>query len=81
MHVLLLVVQFVILDTDDYFVLVAFQMARSTLQTIVMRHCQEKVVHVLLFVVQFVVLDVDDYFALVAFQMAQPTLQTIAMSH
>ncbi len=28
---LLLVVQFAILNTDDYFVLVVFQMARSTL--------------------------------------------------
>jgi len=31
MHVLLLVVQFVVLDTNNYFVLVAFQMAWSTL--------------------------------------------------
>jgi hypothetical protein len=30
-HVLLLVVQFVILDEDDYFTLVAFQMAQPTL--------------------------------------------------
>jgi len=30
-HVLLLVVRFVVLDADDYFALVAFQMARSTL--------------------------------------------------
>jgi hypothetical protein len=81
MHVLLLVVRFVVLDVDDYFTLVAFQMARPTLQTITMRHYQEKVVHVLLLVVWFVVLDIDDYFALVAFQMAQPTLQTIAMRH
>ncbi len=69
MHVLLLVVQFAILDVDDYFALVAFQMARSTLQTITMCHYQEKVMHVLLLVVRFVVLDIDDYFALVVFQM------------
>ncbi len=31
MHVLLLVVRFVVLDVDDYFGLVAFQMARLTL--------------------------------------------------
>jgi len=31
MHVLLLVVWFIILDADDYFALVAFQMARLTL--------------------------------------------------
>jgi hypothetical protein len=30
-HVLLLVVRFVVLDANDYFVLVAFQMARPTL--------------------------------------------------
>jgi len=30
-HVLLLVVRFVVFDVDDYFVLVAFQMARPTL--------------------------------------------------
>jgi hypothetical protein len=47
---------------------------RLRLQTIVMRHCQKKVVHVMLLVVRFVVLNVDDYFVLVAFQMAQPTL-------
>ncbi len=51
MHVLVLVVWFVILDANDHFVLVAFQMARLTLQTIAMCHCQEKVVHMLLFVV------------------------------
>jgi hypothetical protein len=78
---LLLVVQFAILNADDYFALVAFHMAWPTLQTIAMHHCQEKVVYVLLLVVQFAVLDIDDYFALVVFQMAQPTLQTIAMSH
>jgi hypothetical protein len=38
-HVLLLIVQFVIFDVDDYFALVAFQMAWPTMQTIVMRHC------------------------------------------
>jgi hypothetical protein len=69
-HVPLLVVRFVILDTDDYFALVMFQMAWPTLQTIIMRHCQEKVVHMLLLVIWFVVLNVDDYFALMAFQMA-----------
>jgi hypothetical protein len=31
MHVLLLVVQFIVLDADNYFALVAFQMARPTL--------------------------------------------------
>jgi hypothetical protein len=71
---MLLVVRFVVLDANNYFVLVAFQIARLTLQTIAMRHCQEKVVHMLLLVVWFVVLDTDDYFTLVAFQMAQPTL-------
>jgi hypothetical protein len=30
-HVLLLIVQFTILDADDYFALVAFEMARLTL--------------------------------------------------
>ncbi len=30
-HVLLLIVQFVVLDIDDYFGFVAFQMARSNL--------------------------------------------------
>ncbi len=70
MHVLLLVVKFVVLNADDYFALVAFQMARPTLQIIVMRHCQEKVLHMLLLVVRFAVLDVDDYFTLVVFQMA-----------
>jgi hypothetical protein len=30
-HMLLLVVQFVVLDVDDYFAFVAFQMAQSTL--------------------------------------------------
>jgi hypothetical protein len=49
-------------------------MAQSILQTITMRHCQEKAMHVLLLVVQFVVFDADDYFALVVFQMAWPTL-------
>jgi hypothetical protein len=44
------------------------------LQTIVMRHCQEKVMHVLLLIVWFVVLDIDDYFVFVAFQMVRPTL-------
>ncbi len=78
---LLLVVRFVILDVDDYFALVAFQMAQLTFQIIAIRHCQEKVVHVLLLVVLFAALDANDYFALVAFQMAQPTLQTIAMRH
>ncbi len=73
MHVLLLVVRFAILDVDDYFALVAFQMARSTLQTITMCHYQEKVMHVLL-LVRFVVLDIDDYFALVVFQMVWLTL-------
>ncbi len=34
MHVLLLVVWFVVLDIDDYFTLVAFQMARLTLYVI-----------------------------------------------
>jgi hypothetical protein len=72
--VLLLVVWFVVFDANDYFVLVVFQMARPTLQTITMRHCQEKVVHVLLLVIRFVVLDGNDYFALVAFQMARSTL-------
>ncbi len=67
---LVLVVRFAILDIDNYFAFVAFQMARPTLQTIVMCHYQEKVMHVLLLVVRFVVLDVDDYFALMAFQMA-----------
>jgi hypothetical protein len=66
-HVLLLVVQFVVLNTDDYFALVALQMAWLTLQTITMRHCQEKVMHVLLLVVWFAVLDTDDYFTLVMF--------------
>ncbi len=70
----LVIVRFVVFDADNYFTLVAFQMARSTLQTITMRHCQDKVVQVLLFVVRFVVLNADDYFAFVVFQMAQPTL-------
>jgi hypothetical protein len=69
MHVPLLVIRFVVLDVNDYFAFMAFQMARPTLQTIAMHHCQEKVVHVL-FVVWFAVLDTDDYFSLVAFQMA-----------
>ncbi len=69
-HVQLLIVRFVVLDVDNYFALVAFQMARPTLQTITMCHCQEKVVHMLVLVIGFVVLNVDDYFALVAFQMA-----------
>jgi hypothetical protein len=38
-HVLLLVVWFAVLDVDDYFTFVAFQMAQLTLQTIAMRHC------------------------------------------
>ncbi len=67
---LVLVVRFVILDIDNYFAFVAFQMAQPTLQTIAMCHYQEKVMHVLLLVVRFAVLDVDDYFALMAFQMA-----------
>jgi hypothetical protein len=50
------------------------RLTRLHLQTIAMRHCQEKVVHVLLLVVRFVILDIDDYFALVAFQMPQLTL-------
>jgi hypothetical protein len=66
-HVLLLVVRFVVLDTNDYFALMAFQMARLTMQTISMHHCQEKVVHVLVLIIWFAILDVDDYFALVAF--------------
>jgi hypothetical protein len=33
-HILLLVVGFVILDADDYFTLVAFQMARAILYVI-----------------------------------------------
>ncbi len=61
MHVLLLVVRFIVLNADDYFALVAFQMARPTLQTIAMCHCQEKVVHMVLFIVRFAVLDADDY--------------------
>ncbi len=76
-----LVVQFVIFDANDYFALVAFQMARLTQQTIAMRHCQEKIMHVLLLVGRFVVLDAEDYFALVVFQMAWPTLQTTIMRH
>jgi hypothetical protein len=56
-------------------------LTRFHLQTIAMRHCQEKVVHVLMLVVRFAVLDTNDYFALVAFQMAQPTLQSMAMRH
>jgi hypothetical protein len=44
------------------------------LQTIVMRHYQEKAMHVRLLIVQFAFLDTDDYFALVAFQMVRPTL-------
>jgi hypothetical protein len=67
MHVLSLVAWFVVFDTDDYFALVAFQMARPTQQIIAMCHCQKKVVHVLLLVVQFVIFDAKDYFALVAF--------------
>ncbi len=78
---LVLVVWLVVLDADDYFALVAFQMAWPTLQTITMHHCQEKVVHVLLLVVWLVVFYTDNYFALVAFQMARPTLQTITMRH
>ncbi len=74
---LLLVVWFVVLDADNYFALVAFQMAQSTLQTIATRHSQKKVVHVLLLIVWFVILDADDYFALVAFQMARPTLYIV----
>jgi hypothetical protein len=38
---------------------------RLHLQTIAMRHYQEKVMHMLLLVVQFIILDTDDYFALV----------------
>jgi hypothetical protein len=64
---LVLVVRFAVLEANDYFALVAFQMARLTLQTIAMCHCQEKVVHVVLLVVWFIVLDANDYFALVAF--------------
>jgi hypothetical protein len=69
-HVLLLVVRFAILNANDDFALVAFQMARPTLQTIAMCHCQKKVVHMLLFVVWFAILNESDYFTLVAFQMA-----------
>jgi hypothetical protein len=64
---LLLVVQFVVLDVDDCFALMAFQMAQLTLQIITMHHCQKKNVHMLLLVVRFIVLDTDDYFALVVF--------------
>jgi hypothetical protein len=67
MHMLPFVVQFIVLDVDDYFALVVFHMARPILQIIVMHHCQEKVMHMLLLVVWFVVLNIDDYFALVAF--------------
>ncbi len=47
---------------------------RLYLQTIAMRHCQERVVHVLLFVVWFAVLNTNNYFILVAFQIARSTL-------
>jgi len=47
---------------------------RLRLQTIVMHHCQEKVVHMLSLIVWFAILDIDDYFALATFQMARPTL-------
>ncbi len=70
---LLLIVWFVVLNVNDY-TFVTFQMVQSTLQTIAMHHCQEKVVHVLLFVIRFIVLDADDYFILVAFQIARSTL-------
>jgi hypothetical protein len=49
-------------------------LTRLRLQTIVMRHCQKKVVHVLLLVVRFAILNIDDYFALATFQMAWLTL-------
>jgi hypothetical protein len=42
-------------------------------QTIIMCHCQTKVVHVLLLVVWFAVFDIDDYLVLATFQMARPT--------
>ncbi len=71
---LLLVVWFAVLDANDYVTLVVFQMARPSLQTIVMRHYQKKVVHVLLFIVRFIVLDANNYFTLVVFQMAWLTL-------
>jgi hypothetical protein len=71
---MLLVIRFVIFDVDDYFALVAFQMARPILQIITMHHYQEKVVHELLLVVRFVVLNANDYFTLVAFRMVWPTL-------
>jgi hypothetical protein len=35
---LLLVVHFAVLDAEDYFILVVFQMAQPTLQTIAMSH-------------------------------------------
>ncbi len=76
-HMLLLGVRFAILNIDDYFALVGFQMDRLTLQTIVMRQYQEKVVHMMLIVVWFVVFDANDYFALVAFQMAWLTLYVV----
>jgi hypothetical protein len=66
-HMLFLIIRFTVLDIDNYFALVAFQMARPTLKIIAMHHCQEKVVHELLLVVRFVILDVNDYFTLVAF--------------
>jgi hypothetical protein len=40
---------------------------RFHLQTIAMRHCQEKTMHVMLFVIRFAVFDTNDYFVLVAF--------------
>ncbi len=50
-HMMLVVVWLTVLNIDDYFTFVAFQMARLTLQIITMRHCQKKDVHVLLLVV------------------------------
>ncbi len=73
MNVLLLVVRFVVLDIDDYFALMAFQMAWPALQIIAMHHCQKKVMHVL-FILRFTVLDAEDYLAFVVFQMARPTM-------
>jgi hypothetical protein len=45
-------------------------MVRPILQTIAMRHCQEKVVHMLLIVVRLAILNANDIFTLVVFQMA-----------
>ncbi len=53
---------------------IILELTRLCLETIVMRHCQKKVVQVLPLVVWFVIFDINHYFALTTFQMARSTL-------